>query len=83
MNPIFHIINGATLLGAFYIITDPVSSPTTIKGKIIFGILVGLITVIVRNFGGYPDGVAFGVIFMNICVPLIEKFSQPKVFGYE
>ena len=83
MNPIFHIINGATLLGAFYIITDPVSSPTTIKGKIIFGILVGLITVIVRNFGGYPDGVAFAVIFMNICVPLIEKFSQPKVFGYE
>jgi len=44
---------------------------------------VGLITVIIRNFGGYPDGIAFAVIFMNIFVPLIEKFTQPKVFGYE
>ena len=68
---------------SYVIITDPVSSPTTLKGKIIFGILIGLITVIIRNYGGYPDGIAFAVIFMNICVPLIEKFTQPKVFGYE
>ena len=80
---VFHLLNGATFLAAFFIITDPVSSPTTLKGKIIFGILIGLITVIIRNYGGYPDGIAFAVIFMNICVPLIEKFTQPKVFGYE
>ena len=83
MSPTFHLLNGATFLAAFFIITDPVSSPTTLKGKIIFGILIGLITVIIRNYGGYPDGIAFAVIFMNICVPLIEKFTQPKVFGYE
>jgi electron transport complex protein RnfD len=83
MSPMFHLLNGATFLAAFFIITDPVSSPTTLKGKIIFGILIGLITVIIRNYGGYPDGIAFAVIFMNICVPLIEKFTQPKVFGYE
>src|SRR5210317_196913 len=83
MSPMFHLLNGATFLAAFFIITDPVSSPTTIKGKVIFGILIGLITVIIRNYGGYPDGIAFAVIFMNICVPLIEKFTQPKVFGYE
>lgn len=83
MSPLFHLLNGATFLAAFFIITDPVSSPTTFKGKIIFGILIGLITVIIRNYGGYPDGIAFAVIFMNICVPLIEKFTQPKVFGYE
>ena len=83
MSPMFHLLNGATFLSAFFIITDPVSSPTTLKGKIIFGILIGLITVIIRNYGGYPDGIAFAVIFMNICVPLIEKFTQPKVFGYE
>src|SRR6056300_207129 len=83
MSSTFHLLNGATFLAAFFIITDPVSSPTTLKGKIIFGILIGLITVIIRNFGGYPDGIAFAVIFMNIFVPLIEKFTQPKVFGYE
>lgn len=83
MSPMFHLLNGATFLAAFFIITDPVSSPTTLKGKVIFGILIGLITVIIRNYGGYPDGIAFAVIFMNICVPLIEKFTQPKVFGYE
>src|SRR6056300_1440839 len=83
MSSTFHLLNGATFLAAFFIITDPVSSPTTLKGKIIFGILIGLITVIIRNYGGYPDGIAFAVIFMNIFVPLIEKFTQPKVFGYE
>ena len=83
MSPSFHLLNGATFLAAFFIITDPVSSPTTLKGKIVFGIFIGLITVVIRNFGGYPDGIAFAVIFMNICVPLIEKFTQPKVFGYE
>ena len=83
MSPMFHLLNGATFLAAFFIITDPVSSPTTLKGKVFFGILIGLITVIIRNYGGYPDGIAFAVIFMNICVPLIEKFTQPKVFGYE
>ena len=76
-------MNGATFLAAFFIITDPVSSPKTLRWKIICGVMVGLITLIIRNFGGYTDGIAFAVIFMNIFVPLIEKFTQPKVFGYE
>lgn len=82
MGPIHHLLNGAVILGAFFILTDPVTSPTTKRGKIIFAILIGIITLTIRNFGGYPDGVAFAVIFMNIWVPLIEKFTQPKVFGY-
>ena len=83
MSGFFHLFNGATFLAAFFIITDPVSSPTTLRGKLIFGAMVGIITILIRNYGGYPDGIAFAVIFMNICVPLIEKFTQPKVFGYE
>ena len=82
MGPTHHLLNGALILGAFFILTDPVTSPTTKKGKVIFAILIGIITLTIRNFGAYPDGIAFAVIFMNIWVPLIEKFTQPKVFGY-
>lgn len=70
------------MLCAFFIITDPVSGPTTPKGKLIFAIGVGIITYLIRAFGGFPDGVAFAVIFMNICVPLIDTYTQPRVFGH-
>jgi Na+-translocating ferredoxin:NAD+ oxidoreductase subunit D len=81
-NPLFHLFSGASLLAAFFIITDPVSGPTTPKGKIYFAAGVGIITYLIRVYGGYPDGVAFAVIFMNICVPLIDATTQPRVFGH-
>jgi Na+-translocating ferredoxin:NAD+ oxidoreductase subunit D len=81
-SPLFHLFSGASMLCAFFIITDPVSGPTTPKGKLYFAAGVGVITYIVRVYGGYPDGVAFAVIFMNICVPLIDAATQPRVFGH-
>ncbi|MGJ8619097.1 MAG: electron transport complex subunit RsxD [Methylophilaceae bacterium] len=81
-SPVFHLFSGATLLAAFFIITDPVSGPTTPKGKLYFAAGVGIITYLVRVYGGYPDGIAFAVIFMNICAPLIDAYTQPRVFGH-
>lgn len=82
-NPLFHLFSGASILGAFFILTDPISGPTTPKGKLYFAAGAGLITYLVRVYGGYPDGVAFAVIFMNICVPLIDMYTQPRVFGHQ
>ena len=82
-SPLFHLFSGASMLCAFFIITDPVSGPTTPKGKLYFAAGVAIITYLIRVYGGYPDGVAFAVIFMNICVPLIDSNTQPRVFGHE
>lgn len=82
-NPTFHLFSGASMLAAFFILTDPVSGPTTPKGKLYFAAGVGIITYLIRVYGGYPDGVAFAVIFMNICVPLIDMHTQPRVFGHQ
>lgn len=81
-SPLFHLFCGASMLGAFFIITDPVSGPTTPNGKLYFAAGVAIITYLIRVYGGYPDGVAFAVIFMNICVPLLDAHTQPRVFGH-
>lgn len=81
VEPLFHWFSGAAMLGAFFILTDPVTSPTTHKGKFIFAIFAALITYLIRAFGAFPDGMAFATLLMNICVPLIDIYSQPKVFG--
>jgi electron transport complex protein RnfD len=82
-NPIFHLFSGATMLCAFFIVTDPVSGPTTPRGKLIFAAGVGALTYLIRVYGGYPDGVAFAVLLFNICVPLIDAYTQPRVYGHE
>lgn len=82
-DPIFHLFSGAAMFCAFFIATDPVSGPTTPKGKLIFAAGVAVLTYLIRAFGGYPDGVAFAVLLMNICVPLIDAHTQPRVFGHE
>ncbi len=82
-SPLIHLFSGASMLCAFFIVTDPVSGPTTPNGKLWFAGGVALITYFIRVYGGYPDGVAFAVIFMNICVPLIDAWTQPRVFGHE
>jgi electron transport complex protein RnfD len=80
-SPLFHILSGGTMLGAFFIATDPVSGCTTLKGRLVFGAAVGLLTYIIRVWGGYPDGVAFAVIIINMMVPLIDYYTQPRVYG--
>ena len=80
-SPLFHLFSGGALLGAFFIVTDPVSGCTTPKGKLIFGFSAGLLAYTIRVFGGYPDGVAFAVLLLNLCVPLIDMYSQPPIFG--
>ena len=79
--PFFHWFSGASMLAAFFILTDPVTSPATSKGKIVFATGAGLLTYIIRVWGGFPDGVAFATLLMNICVPLIDAYTQPSVFG--
>jgi electron transport complex protein RnfD len=81
VTPLFHWFSGAAMIGAFFIITDPVTSPTTAKGKIIFAVGAGILTYLIRSFGGFPDGMAFATLLMNLCVPLIDAYTQPKVFG--
>ncbi|MDD5058499.1 MAG: RnfABCDGE type electron transport complex subunit D [Sideroxydans sp.] len=79
--PLFHWFSGAAMLGAFFIYTDPIGSPTTHRGQVIYAAGAALLTYLIRTFGGFPDGVAFAAVLMNICVPLIDAYSQPKVFG--
>jgi electron transport complex protein RnfD len=81
VEPLFHWFSGAAMLGAFFILTDPVTSPTTPRGKLIFAAGAGLLTYLIRTFGGFPDGMAFATLLMNICVPLIDAWTQPKIFG--
>jgi electron transport complex protein RnfD len=82
-SPLFHVMSGGSILCAFFIITDPVSAPTTPKGKIYFGVAIALLVFIIRIFGGYPEGIAFAVLFMNICAPLIDSLTQPRIFGHK
>jgi electron transport complex protein RnfD len=82
-NPLFHLMSGASLLCAFFIITDPISGPTTPRGKLYFAAAAGVLTYLIRTYGGYPDGVAFAVLIMNMFVPLLDAHTQPRVFGHK
>ncbi|MFZ2302604.1 MAG: RnfABCDGE type electron transport complex subunit D [Gallionella sp.] len=77
----FHLVSGATFLGAFFIATDYVTSPVTKKGQLIFGIGCGVLIWLIRNFAGYPEGVAFAVLLMNGLTPIIDKYTRPRAFG--
>ena len=81
VSPLFHVVAGASMLGAFFILTDPVTGPTTPKGKLIFAAGAAVLTYLIRVFGGFPDGIAFATLLMNICAPLIDNYTQPRVFG--
>jgi len=78
---IFHILSGGLILGAFFMATDYVTSPLTRPGKIIFGIGCGLLTVLIRLKGSYPEGVSYSILFMNATVPLIDRYTRTRVFG--
>jgi len=81
-SPIFHLFSGATMLGAFFIATDPVSAATTVRGRLYYGAGIGILTYIIRTWGGYPDGFAFAVLLMNMAVPTIDYYTQPRAFGH-
>ncbi len=81
-SPLFHLFSGGAILGAFFIATDPVSGATTPKGRLYFGAGVGVLTYIIRSWGGYPDAVAFSVLLMNMAAPTIDYYTRPRVFGH-
>ncbi|MBY5920083.1 electron transport complex subunit RsxD [Ferrimonas balearica] len=77
-----HLLSGATLFGAFFIATDPVTAATSNKGRLVFGALIGLLVYLIRSFGGYPDAVAFAVMLANMSVPLIDYYTRPRTYGH-
>ncbi len=82
-SPELHLLGGATILGAFFIITDPVTSATSIKGKLIYGTLTGFLIYAIRTWGNYPDAVAFSVLLMNFAAPFIDIYTQPRTYGHQ
>ena len=82
MGPVFHLFTASVMLGAFFIATDPVSGCSTPKGKLIFGALAGFLAIIIRSYGGYPDGVAFAILILNAAAPFIDAYTQPRVYGH-
>ena len=82
-DPVFHLLTGGIMLGAIFMATDYVTSPMTHKGMIIYGIGIGVITVLIRTWGAYPEGVSFAILIMNAFVPLLNMYIKPKRFGKE
>ena len=81
-DPLFHLLTGGLILGAFYMATDMVTSPVTNRGMIVFGVGCGVLTVLIRLFGGYPEGVSFAILLMNAATPLIDRYTRPRKVGY-
>jgi electron transport complex protein RnfD len=79
----FHWFSGATMLGAFFILTDPVSGATSVKGRIVFAALAGILVYLIRKFGGYPDAIAFTVLLCNMAAPLIDQYTRPRTYGHQ
>jgi len=79
---VIHLTSGATMLAAFFIATDPVTSCTTTRGRLVYGFGIGLLTYIIRNHGSYPDAIAFSVLLMNFAAPFIDVYTQPRTYGY-
>lgn len=80
-DPVFYVLSGGLIIGAFFMATDYVTTPVTTKGRIIFGLGCGVLTVLIRFYGGFPEGVNYSILIMNILTPLIDKYSLPKLFG--
>ena len=77
----FHLASGAAMLGAFFIATDPVSAATSDRGRLVYGAGIGLLTWIIRSWGGFPEGLAFAVLLMNLAAPLIDRYTVPRIHG--
>ena len=80
-DPLFHMMAGGLIIGAFFMATDMVTIPITMKGQIIFAVGAGALTALIRLIGGYPEGVCYSILLMNSITPLIDRFTQPSRFG--
>ena len=83
-SPIFHLLSGATMLGAFFIVTDPVSSAVSTRGRMVYGALIGVVIYVIRTWGtSYPDGVGFAVLLLNFAAPFIDYYTTPRTYGHK
>ena len=80
-DPLLAVLTGGAILGAFYMATDMVTTPVSARGMLIFGVGCGVLTVLIRLFGGYPEGVSFAILLMNAATPLIDRYTKPRTFG--
>ncbi len=80
-DPLYHILSGGLIIGAFFMATDMVTTPFTLKGRVIFGVGAGVLVAVIRRYGGYPEGVAYSIILMNTFTPLIDRWVRPRVYG--
>ena len=81
-SPLFHLLSGATMFGAFFIVTDPVTSAVSNKGRLIYGALVGVLLYLIRTWGNYPDAIAFSVLLMNFAAPMLDYYTKPRTYGH-
>ena len=81
-SPLFHLFSGASMMGAFFILTDPVSSATSIRGKLIYGAMIGVLVFSIRSWGDYPDALAFAILLANFAAPTIDRYAAPRTFGH-
>ena len=81
-SPLFHLLSGATMFGAFFIVTDPVTSAVSVRGRLVYGALIGVLIYIIRVRGNYPDAVAFAVLIMNFAAPFVDHYTQPRTYGH-
>ena len=81
-SPLYEWLSGGAMLGAFFVATDPISAATTPRGRLIYGFGIGTLTYVIRTWGGYPDGIAFAVLLMNMAAPLIDNYTRPRVYGH-
>ena len=81
-SPLFHLLSGATMLGAFFIVTDPVTSAASLRGRLIYGALIGVLIYLIRVWGNYPDALAFAVLIMNFAAPFVDHYTQPTTYGH-
>lgn len=82
-DPLFYCLSGGLMLGAFFMATDYVTAPVTTKGRFIFGLGCGILTVLIRVFGGFPEGVNYSILIMNMLTPMIDKYVRPRVYGHK
>ncbi len=80
-DPLFHVLAGGVLLGGFFMVSDMVTTPVTKRGRIIFGIGAGIITMVIRRWGGYPEGCSYSILLMNLVTPLIDRYTKPRALG--
>jgi len=82
-SPLFHLLSGATMFGAFFIVTDPVTSAVSVRGRLVYGALIGALVYVIRVRGNYPDAVAFSVLIMNFAAPFVDHYTQPRTYGHQ